>query len=142
MFELTKRQFLKKSAKCMDEAGGVLLLLKELIDQESQGKVSNQEASKKIDNIRKEIESIFYRVDGLNQPSSCDSLKQKILNILIKMQEIVVSNSEYLTAVDGGLDELSQNKLDTSRNQLEIFRKDFHGLTKTINIILTKKRKT
>jgi len=78
MLELTKRQFLKKSAKCMDETGGLLLLLKEIIDNESQGKISNSEASKKLDIIRKEIEVIFYEFEKLNSPSKCSSLKPKV----------------------------------------------------------------
>jgi hypothetical protein len=140
MLELTKRQFLKKSAKCMDETGGLLLLLKEIIDNESQGKISNSEASKKLDIIRKEIEVIFYEFEKLNSPSKCSSLKQKVLNILISMQEIVVINSESLYAAKEGLDGQSQNKLSESRAQLEKFRKEFHDVTKRVNVLLTEKK--
>ncbi|MCZ3365153.1 MULTISPECIES: hypothetical protein [Methanobacterium] len=140
MLELTKRQFLKKSAKCMDETGGLLLLLKEIIDNESKGKISNSEASKKLDSIRKEIEVIFYEFEKLNSPSKCSSLKQKVLNILISMQEIVVINSESLYAAKEGLDVQSQNKLSESRAQLEKFRKEFHDVTKRVNVLLTEKK--
>ncbi|OEC88288.1 MULTISPECIES: hypothetical protein [Methanobacterium] len=140
MLELTKRQFLKKSAKCMDETGGLLLLLKEIIDNESQGKISNSEASKKLDIIRKEIEVIFYEFEKLNSPSRCSSLKQKVLNILISMQEIVVINSESLYAAKEGLNGQSQNKLSESRARLEKFRKDFHDVTKRVNVLLTEKK--
>lgn len=140
MLELTKRQFLKKSAKCMDETGGLLLLLKEIIDNESQGKISNSEASKKLDIIRKEIEVIFYEFEKLNSPSWCSSLKQKVLNILISMQEIVVINSESLYAAKEGLNGQSQNKLSESRARLEKFRKDFHDVTKRVNVLLTEKK--
>ncbi|MEL7670188.1 hypothetical protein [Methanobacterium sp.] len=140
MMELTKRQFLKKSAKCMDETGGLLLLLKEIIDNESQGKISNSEASKKLDIIRKEIEVIFYEFEKLNSPSRCSSLKQKVLNILINMQEIVVINSESLYAAKEGLNGQSQKKLSESRARLEKFRKDFHDVTKRVNVLLTEKK--
>ena len=141
MFGMTKRQFLKRSAKCMDETGGLLLLLKEIIDKELQGEISNQEASKRIDDIRKAIESIFYKIEKLNPPSKCASLKQKILNILIRLQEIVVIDSESLFAARKGLMERSQDKLNESKDQLENFRKDFHDLTKKVNILLIETRK-
>lgn len=141
MFGMTEKQFLKKSAKCMDETGGLLLLLREVIDQEFQGKVSNQEASKKINNIRKEIEFLFHRFEKLNPPSQCNSLKQKILNILIKMHEIAVTDSESLAAAREGLKERSQDKLKESRDQLEMFRKEFHEVTKKVNILLMGKKK-
>ena len=140
MLELTKRQFLKKSAKCMDETGGLLLLLKEIIDNESQGKISNSEASKKLDIIRKEIEIIFYEFEKLNSPSLCSSLKQNVLNILINMQEIVVINSESLCAAKEGLNGQSEKKLSESRARLEKFRKDFHDVTKRVNVLLTEKK--
>ena len=125
----------------MDEAGGLLLLLKGVIDKEFQGKISNPEASKKIDIIRKEIESVFYEVEKLNPPSNCSSLKQKILTVLISMQDIVVANSEYLSTAKEGLKEQSADKLIESRTKLEKFRKDFHDLTRMVNILLSEKRK-
>ncbi|MGB9979244.1 hypothetical protein [Methanobacterium sp.] len=141
MFGMTERQFLKRSAKCMDETGGLLLLLKEVIDRELQEKISKSKASKKLDIIRKQIESIFYKFEKLNPPSHCNSLKQKILNVLIKMQEIVLINSESLSAAKNGLDEQSQDKLKKSKEKLEIFRKDFYEVTKGVNVLLLKKKK-
>lgn len=140
MFGMTKRQFLKRSAKCMDETGGLLLLLKEILDNEFKGKISNQEAFKRIDNIRKEIESLFYEFEKLNPPSRCDSLKQKILNILINMQEIVVTDFNSLSAAREGLNKQSQDKLKESIDQLEKFRKDFYDVTKRVNILLMEKK--
>ncbi len=142
MLKMTKRQFLKRSAKCMDETGGLLLLLKEIIDKEVQGEISNQEVSDRLDAIRKGIEFIFYKFEKLNQPSKCDSLKQKILNILIRMQEIVVTDSESLSAAKEGFKERSQDKLTESNDQLENFRKDFHDLTKRVNILLIETKKS
>lgn len=141
MFGMTKRQFLKRSAKCMDETGGLLLLLKEIIDKEVQGEISNQDASKRIDDIRKEIESIFYKFEKLNPPSKCTSLKQKILKILIDLQEIVITDSESLFAAREGFKERSQDKLKESKDRLENFRKDFHDLTKKVNILLGETKK-
>ena len=136
MFGMTKRQFLKKSAKCMDETGGLLLLLREILEKESQEKISNEEASRRIDDIRKGIESVFYKLEKSNPPSTCSSLKQKILNILINLQEIIVTNSESLSAARKGSKELSRDKLKESRDKLEMFRKDFHEVTKRVNILL------
>ncbi len=141
MFKMTRMQFLKKSAKCMNETGGVLLLLKEVIDKEFQGKISNSEASMKIDIIRKEIESIFYEFEKLNPPSHCSSLKQKILTVLINMQDTVVTNLEYLSAAKERLNEQSKDKLSESRTKLENFRKDFHDVAKMVNILLAEKKK-
>lgn len=137
MFGMTKMQFLRRSAKCMDETGGLLLLLKEVIDKEFQGKISKSEASKKLDIIRKEIESLFEEFEKLSPPSRCNSLKQKILNILINMHEIVITNSEALSAAK----EQSQDKLNESREKLEMFRKEFHDLTKRVNILLMETKK-
>lgn len=139
---MTKRQFLKRSARCMDETGGLLLLLKEIIDKEVQGEISNQEASRRIDDIRKGIESIFYKFEKVNPPSKCIPLKQKILNILIRLQDIVITDSESLTAAKKGLKERSQDKLSESKDQLEKFRKDFHDLTKMVNILLIETKKS
>lgn len=137
MFGMTKMQFLRRSAKCMDETGGLLLLLKEVIDKEFQGKISKSEASKKLDIIRKEIELLFEEFEKLSPPSKCNSLKQKILNILINMHEIVITNSEALSVAK----EHSQDKLNESREQLEMFRKEFHDLTKRVNILLLETKK-
>lgn len=137
MFGMTKIQFLKRSAKCMDETGGLLLLLKEVIDKEFQGKISESNASKKLDIIRKEIESLFEKFEKLSPPSKCNPLKQKILNILINMHEIVLINSESLSTAK----EQSQDKLNESKEKLERFRKDFHDLTKRVNILLLETKK-
>lgn len=126
----------------MDETGGLLLLLKEIIDKEVQGEISNQDASKRIDDIRKEIESIFYKFEKLNPPSKCTSLKQKILKILIDLQEIVITDSESLFAAREGFKERSQDKLKESKDRLENFRKDFHDLTKKVNILLGETKKS
>jgi hypothetical protein len=141
MFGMTKKQFLKRSAKCMDENGGLLLLLREVINNEFQGKISNSEASKKLDIIRKELESLFHEFEKLNPPSQCNSLKQKILNVMINMQEIVVINSESLFAAKEGSNKQSQEKLNESRKKLEGFRKDFHDVTKRVNICLAETKK-
>ena len=139
MFGMTKKQFLKRSAKCMDETGSLLLLLKEVIDKEVQGKIDNQEASKKIEIIRKEIETIFFKFEKLNPPSKCFQLKQKILRALINFQEIVVDVSKHL-AVKVEKNEKSPEKLKELRDHLEEFRNDFHDLTRDINTFLTEKK--
>ena len=142
MFGMTKLQFLKRSAKCMDEAGGLLLLIREIIVKEFRDEVNYLEAFKRMDNIRKELDSLFYEFERLSPPSSCNKLKRKILNVLIGMQEVVVTDLESLNAARKGLKEQSQTKLKESRDQLEVFRKDFHEVTKEVNILLSEKGKS
>jgi hypothetical protein len=69
MFGMTKKQFLKRSKKALNQTGGLLLLIREIMDKEASGNINNQEASKQIDNIRKEIESIFFEFEKINTPS-------------------------------------------------------------------------
>ena len=57
------------------------------------------------------------------------------------MQEIVVTNSESLSFAKEDLKEQLQDKLKESREKLERFRKDFHDLTKRVNILLMETKK-
>lgn len=138
---MTKRQFLKRSKKSLDEMGNSLLLLIQIMDNEIQEKISNQEASIKMDIVRKNIENIFSEFEKLSPPSKCFSIYHRILNALIKLHEAVVINSEYLTAAEEGLGEESQEKLMESIDNLEEFREDFHSLVKDVRMLLLKKNK-
>ncbi|MDI6723738.1 MAG: hypothetical protein QMD61_03730 [Methanobacterium sp.] len=140
MFRMTKRQFLKKSKKYLNETGVLLLLIREVMDKEFQGKISNQEACNQMDNIRKNIESIFSEYEKSDPPSEYTSLKQKILRALINLQEAVVTNYESLLAAREGMEEKSRDKLNKSRNILEEFRKDFHPIAEEVDALLLKKQ--
>ena len=137
--ELTKKQFLKKSANCLDESGKMILLIRELIDLETCGSLDNKEAYKKINLIINGIESVFFNYEELNPPSKCVSLKLKILNILIVLQEVVSVNYEYITTSNEGNDEIAALKLLNSKILLENFRKEFIPLTVEVDSYLTKK---
>ncbi len=136
---MTKRQFLKKSKSCLKETGTEILLLRELMDKESQESVSVLEAHRKLDNIRREIEKTFSRYEKLNPPSRCVPLHQRILHNLIALHEAVVINSESLTAAKEGSKEKSREKLKESRDQLDKFRESFLPLTREVDLNLGKK---
>ncbi len=141
MFGMTKRQFLKRSKKCLRETGGLLLLIRGIMDKEIHGKIDNQEALKQMDNIRKNIESIFEGFEKNKPPSKCTSLKQRILHLLINLNEAVIANYESLMAAKNGDEEKSREKLKESRDILENFRKDFHIIVAEVDTLLLKKQK-
>ena len=139
MFGMTKRQFLKKSKKSLDGMGSSLLLIIQIMDNEIEKKVSNKEASIRMDIIRKDIETVFSEFEKLSPPSMCFTLYHRILNALIKLHEAVVINCESLKAAKDGLEEESQEKLVESIDNLEEFREDFHTLVKDVRMLLLKK---
>ena len=139
MFGMTKRQFLKKSKKSLDEMGSSLLLIIQIMDKEIEKKISNNESSIRMDNIRKNIELVFSEFEKLSPPSKCFSLYHRILNALIKLHEAVIINCESLKAEEDGFEEESQEKLIESIDNLEEFREDFHTLVKDVRILLLKK---
>lgn len=141
MFGMTKIQFLKRSKKCLKETGTLLLLIREIMNKQTNGKISNQEAIKQMDNIRKDIEVIFEEIEKRHPPSSCASLKQRILHVLINLNEAVITNYESLLASKNSDEEKSRKKLKESIDILEEFREDYHGLVNEIDTLLLKKQK-
>lgn len=139
MFGMTKKQFLKRSKKSMGETGALLLLIREIMDKEVHGKITNYDASKQIEIIQKDIESIFFEFEKKKPPSKCFPLKKKIIQTLINFQEVMVIYSDYLIASKEGMEEKSQDKLKESRELLENFRKEFHSVTEEVNNLLIKK---
>jgi hypothetical protein len=133
MLGLTKKQFLKKSASCLDEAGNHALLIRELIDHETDGAIHNREEYNQIKRIIEGIESSFFRYEKLNPPSQCVSLQLKILNCLIILQEATSSNYDFITASIEGGDGSDKEKLNESKILLEKFRKAFRPLTKEVD---------
>lgn len=141
MFGMTKRQFLKRSKKCLKETGTLLLLIREMMNKEVHGEIKNEDALKRINNIRKSVESLFSDFERRYPPSRCFSLKQRILNALINLEEALVINYESVLAARDGNEEESREKLKKSRNILEEFREDYHVLVKEVDTLLIKKQK-
>lgn len=139
MFGLTKRQFLKRSKEALKETGIQILLFRELIDQEAKKRIKHQDARRKLDNIRRNVEDTFSRYEKLNPPSKCLPLQHRIMSTLIIFHESVVAYSEYLIAAEEGPDEESKNKLKESSERLQKFREGFLPLSKEVDSHLRKK---
>lgn len=139
MFGMTKKQFLKRSKKVLNQTGGILLLTREIMDKEKNGRIDNHEALTRVDDIRKEIESIFFQFEKRKPPSSCIRMHLRILRSLTNFQEAITLNSEYLNAIKNGRKEEAGVKLEKSIENLEEFRKEFHVICDEINRHLTKK---
>ncbi len=139
MFGMTKKQFLKRSKKALNQTGGILLLVREIMAKEKGGRIDNTEALNRTDDIRKEIESIFYQLEKRNPPSKCNRMHLKILRSLTDFQEAVNLNSEYLNALKNGREEEARVKLEQSIESLEEFRKEFHVICEEINRRLLEK---
>ena len=138
MFGMTKKQFLKRSAICLDETGIQSLLIRELIEQETVGNMDVKEAYKKINLIIKGVESVFFKYEDINPPSKCVSLHLKILNSLITLQGVVSVNYDFVTVSIEGKEELAAEKLLESKVLLESFRKNFRPLTIEVDSYLNK----
>lgn len=139
MFGMTKKQFLKRSKKALNQTGGILLLVREIMAKEKGGRIDNIQALNRIDDIRKEIESIFFVYEKRNPPSKCRKLHQKILRSLTDFQEAVTLNSEYLNALKNGNEDEAKVKIEQSMETLEEFRKEFHLISEEINRLLLEK---
>ena len=138
MSGMTKKQFLKRSAICLDETGIQSLLIRELIEQETVGNMDVKEAYKKINLIIKGVESVFFKYEDINPPSKCVSLHLKILNSLITLQGVVSVNYDFVTVSIEGKEELAAEKLLESKVLLESFRKNFRPLTIEVDSYLNK----
>ena len=134
---MTKKQFLKRSAICLDETGIQLLLIRELIELETVGNMDVKEAYKKINLIIKGVESVFFKYEDINPPSKCVSLHLKILNSLITLQGVVSVNYDFVTASIEGKEDLAAEKLLESKVLLERFRKNFRPLIIEVDSYLT-----
>ncbi len=112
MFGLTKRQFLKKSKKTLQETGVQILSYRRLMNQEDKGEINLLEAQRSLDHLRNEVEDTFSRFEKLNPPSECLGLKQMIIKALIIFHESLVTYSESLLASESDLKEKLQKRSD------------------------------
>ncbi|MBI4813993.1 MAG: hypothetical protein HY802_06835 [Methanobacterium sp.] len=136
MFGMTKKQFLKKSKNCLKDTGIQLLLIREIFSKESGGKLDFDNTYHKLDKIRKNMENIFFKYEGLKPPSKCRSLQREISNSLLILQEVIVANSEYIMLSNDGFTEESQEKFKKSIDDLENFRNKFRELSQKVDLYL------
>jgi hypothetical protein len=134
MFGMTKKQFLKKSKNCLKDTGIQLLLIRELFNKEFTGKLDFDDSYHKLDKIMKNMETIFFKYEGLNPPSKCKSLQRDILNSLIILQEGLVTNSEYITLSKDGFTEEGHEKFKKCIDELENFRDKFRELSQKVDL--------
>ena len=118
----------------MKESGIQLLLIREIFNKESKSEISFDDANNKVDKIRKNLENIFFKYEGLKPPSKCKSLQLEILKTLIILQDVLVANSEYIILSKDGFSEEGQNKFKKSIDELENFRDKFRELSKKVDL--------
>lgn len=133
---MTKKQFLKKSKNCLKESGIQLLLIREILNKESKSQISFDEANKRVNELRKNLEKIFFTYEKLNPPSKCKSLQLEMLKTLIILQDVLVLNSEYISLSKDGFTLEGQEKLEKSIDELENFRNNFRRLSQKVDLYL------
>ncbi len=138
MFGQTKKQFLKRSSKCLDETGSQALLMRGLVENEVNGTIDKKEAYNQIKHILKEVERIFFDYEDLNSPPECVSLHLKILNCLIILQDAVAANYDYINVPSEEKADTADEKLEKSKVFLERFRNEFRPLTIEVDNYLQK----
>ncbi len=136
MFGMTKKQFLKKSKKCLKDVGIELLLIREILYQETNNSTNYEECYHKMEKIRKNLEEIFFQYEKLNPPSTCQKIKMNILNTIIILQESVVAYTEYNVLQKNGLKEEARENLKKSMTNLEEFREKYRGLSRELDSYL------
>lgn len=136
MFGMTKKQFLKKSKKCLKDTGIQLLLIREVFNQEGEDQIDYDETYRKLDKIRGNLEKIFFQYEGLKPPSKCKPLQIKILKTLIILQDALVANLEYLILLKKHSPEEASAERVKSLEKLELFRAKFRGLSQKVDLYL------
>ena len=140
MSVLTRKQFLKRSKECLNAEGVHALDMRGLIDNESAGNIDNKDAYRQIKSIMDSLESVFMNYERLNSPEKCVSLKRKILNSLIVLQESASANYDYVTLkIEGKLPVDAEIKIRDSKIFLDKFRTVFNPLTTEVEMLLTKR---
>jgi hypothetical protein len=104
MFGMTKRQFLKRSKKALQETGVLTLYLRRLMNQETSAEINTTEAHRRMDALRRDVENTFSTYEKGNPPTECLNLHQEILNGLILFYDSIVTYSDYLQAKESHLE--------------------------------------
>jgi hypothetical protein len=138
MFGMTKKQFLKRSSKTLDETGNHALLIRGLIGQEKDGTIDNNNAYKQTKLLIEGIASTFFDYENISPPSNCNSLYLKILHSLIILQDVTSANYDFITLSREDKSLKAQEKLEESQNLLEKFRIEFRPLTGEVDNHLNK----
>ncbi len=136
MFGMTKKQFLKRSSKTLDETGNQALLIRGLIGKEKDSTISNENAYKQTKLIIEGIASIFFDYENINPPSNCNSLHLKILHSLMILQDVATANYDFITLSRGDKLLNAPDKLEESQDLFEKFRKEFRPLTIEVDNLL------
>ncbi len=135
---MTKKQFLKRSSKTLDETGNHALLIRGLIGQEKDGTIDNNNAYKQTKLLIEGIASTFFDYENISPPSNCNSLYLKILHSLIILQDVTSANYDFITLSREDKSLKAQEKLEESQNLLEKFRIEFRPLTGEVDNHLNK----
>ncbi len=139
MFGMTKKQFLKKSKKCLKDIGIELLLIREITYQETNNSANFEEAYQKMEKIRKTIEEIFFQYETLKAPTKCKKIQLNLLSAIIILQESVVANIEYINLLKNGLKKPAREKFKKSIDDLEKFRETYRTLSQEVDLYLKPK---
>ena len=141
MFGMTKRQFLKRSKKALQETGVQILSLRGLMNQETSADISIIEAHRRLDVLRREVENTFSSYEKLISPSECFHLHQEIIHGLILFFESIVTYSEYLYAKESNLEKEFPDLLRKSNKNLKEYQELSIKLSKEVDSKLNKKIK-
>jgi hypothetical protein len=139
MFGLTKRQFLKKSKKALQDTGVQILSLKGLMNQVAFDQITIREAHRRLDVLRRDMEETFSVYEKINPPSKCFQLYQRIIKGLVLFFESIVLYSEYLQAKEGNLPADNLDKLEKTRENLESYQGVSLRLSREVDSMLRKK---
>ena len=135
---MTKKQFLKRSSKTLDETGNHALLIRGLIGQEKDGTIDNNNAYKKTKLLIEGITSTFFDYENISPPSNCNSLHQRILHCIIILQYVASANYDFITLSREDESLKARDKLEESQDTLEKFRHEFRPLTVELDNLLNK----
>jgi hypothetical protein len=138
MFGMTKKQFLKRSSKTLDETGNHALLISGLISKEKNDLIDNNDAYKQAKLIIDGISSTFFDYENINPPSNCNSLHLKILHTLIILQDVASANYDFINRSREDKSIIAREKLKESENLLEKFRNEFRPITTEVDSHLIK----
>jgi hypothetical protein len=133
VFGMTRKQFLKRSSLTLKDIGPLVLLLMEIIQKEEKGTIPGEEALKKLDIIRKDVEQVFFDYEKISPPSQYVTMHLKVLKLLTHFQEVVTSNQEYQALNLQGQKE-ADHQLTISKRLLEEFRQEFHSISREIEL--------
>jgi hypothetical protein len=138
MFGMTKKQFLKRSSKTLDETSNHALLISGLISKEKNDLIDNNDAYKQAKLIIDGISSTFFDYENINPPSNCNSLHLKILHTLIILQDVASANYDFINRSREDKSIIAREKLKESENLLEKFRNEFRPITTEVDSHLIK----